>query len=632
MTRYAVFGQIAAVSFAVGCLALTALPQQQPTTRTRPTTENTQRSGVHFIVFSELDGKGVANSNGEEIGSISDVIVERGSSRAKFYVVKSGAVLGLGGRNTAIPVDAFGWDQANDRPTLNATAEQLTAMPEFTNEAWTELERTGSSNDLSRALSRESSWKQYDPYLTGEQGSLEKITLKGNITHVERRDSDAAGEEIVIHVATGDNQFGESGRPQPGTTRDRPTTDRPGMDRPGAQNQMNRGDVKVILGPSWYVMSRAEAPMRGYSFEGEVVPLQRAHGDAGYVAITAEINGEKLALRDDKTLKPLWTLSSMTGDEQQRSPGTPRPGDPRPDLDDRPLGDEDQNRPGAADRPRDMDRDVERDTERETDRDTRSRSGDMRSNQASNSARAPFFLLSEVDGATVEARGQDCGKVQDVVLDQPSGVVAFFVIDPDENFLGIADTTRLVPASVASFGSDDVVRIDASKEMVVQSKEMPDDLRTLEQGNAYEQVYRAYDVEAPKFQTRKQRGMDEFSSLGGWSSDGEFAKSVNGAKDVEVKGTVVRIERKEPSRGMSTATALVLNTDQGNRYVLLGPSWFVDQQDIPFKEGDQVTITAREATVDGQKMLVACSAHGEGGREIAFWDTDSKQPAWDRRR
>jgi hypothetical protein len=290
------------------------------------------------------------------------------------------------------------------------------------------------------------------------------------------------------------------------------------------------------------------------------------------------------------------------------------------------LGDE-QDRSGAGDMPRE--RDTQRDPQRDPQRDTR-RTTDT--TQASQSARAPYYLLSELHGAKVQARGQDCGNVDDIILDQPSGFVAFFAIDPDENFLGIADTTRLVPATVASFGNDAVLRIDASKEMVLQSKEMPDELTTLEQGNAYQQVYRAYDVEAPKFKARKQRGMDDFSSLGGWSGDSEFAKSVNGAKDVEVTGTIVRIERKEPARGMSSATILVLNTDQGNRNVLLGPSWFVDQQDMPFNEGDTVTITAREATVSGQKMLVACKAHGEDGREVAFWDTEKKQPAWDRRR
>lgn len=724
MTPHAVVGQLAAVGFAVGCLALTAMPQQQPDTRSRTTTatsQDTARSGVHFIAFGEMDDADVVNQNGDEIGTIKDVIVERGSNRAKFYVVQSDDWAGLGGRLTAIPVDAFGWDAAENRPMLNATNEQLATLPEFTKQQWDALARGNEpDNDLGRALARESSWSNQDPYLTGDQGSLETISLKGNIVQVERRDADMSGEEIVLHIDSTGDHFGEDGHSMPNATDRRGTTDRPEATRPrpsdsnrgttsddsarGTQNRpqpndtannnrdvnddnnprtgatsrdrnddarrttrgangIDRGDVKVVLGPSWYVMSRPEAPMRGYTFEGEVVRMPRATDEATYLAISAKINGKDLPLRDERTMRPLWAVGSSsamdrsrdmrgtdrpsttdrpsrsTDDKNRRGTDQPygtRPGDPDPQSDDRHLGDEgDGQHPGMTD---DEQRRVQDTTRRATDTtrradDTLDRDSARHTAMAGRqSVRSAFFLLSEVDGANVECRGQSCGEVSDIILDQPSGTVAFYVIDPDENFLGIADTNRLVPATAANLGSDGVLRVDASKEMVLKSKELPDDLRTLEQGNGYQQIYSAYELDAPKFQPARKRDMSDVSSMSGWGHDGELAKAINSGRDVQIEGTVVRIERKAPAANMATGTALVLNTEQGNRYVLLGPSWFVDQQDIPFEEGDRVQVTAREATINGQKMLVACKAHGEGGREIAFWDTDSKQPAWDRRR
>ena len=77
---------------------------------------------------------------------------------------------------------------------------------------------------------------------------------------------------------------------RPGATPDRPQT--PGTTRPATQSQA--GNVKVALGPSWYVMSRADAiPMRGHSFDGEVAELERARGDVKYVAISCKINGKE---------------------------------------------------------------------------------------------------------------------------------------------------------------------------------------------------------------------------------------------------------------------------------------------------------------------------------------------------
>ncbi len=104
-----------------------------------------------------------------------------------------------------------------------------------------------------------------------------------------------------------------------------------------------------------------------------------------------------------------------------------------------------------------------------------------------------YALLSELDGKDVSCRGVDCGDVTDMVVECSSGKLAFFVIDPDENFLGIADTNRLAPFEAMSFSTPDTIRLDASKEMVLNSPELPDDLKTLDRA-ACDRLYRSYDV------------------------------------------------------------------------------------------------------------------------------------------
>ncbi len=115
-----------------------------------------------------------------------------------------------------------------------------------------------------------------------------------------------------------------------------------------------------------------------------------------------------------------------------------------------------------------------------------------------------YLLMSSLPGMKIDCRGSDSGKVHDVILDRNSGEIGFLSIDPNQNFLGIGDTKRMIPWSVATVSIDGIVRIDASKEMVLASPETPADLSTLNTGTHAERVYKAFDVPAPRFQPSKR--------------------------------------------------------------------------------------------------------------------------------
>lgn len=110
-----------------------------------------------------------------------------------------------------------------------------------------------------------------------------------------------------------------------------------------------------------------------------------------------------------------------------------------------------------------------------------------------------YLLMSTLPGMKVDCRGNDCGKVQDVIIDRHSGEIGFLSIDPNQNFLGISDTKRMIPWSVATVTIDGLVRIDASKNMVLESPETPADLATLNVGSHAERVYQAFGVPSPRF-------------------------------------------------------------------------------------------------------------------------------------
>jgi hypothetical protein len=234
-----------------------------------------------------------------------------------------------------------------------------------------------------------------------------------------------------------------------------------------------------------------------------------------------------------------------------------------------------------------------------------------------------------LSGADVQYRGEAGGTVSDLILDQPSGEIAFVVIDPDENVLGIADTIRLVPAEVANLSADGIVRIDATKDMVLNSRTLPEDVSALEQRAAYEPVYKAYELSPPRFEPMKRREWKEVLGLGGWAHGSELCEAVSDAEEYTLEGNIVRIERIPPANNMSNATFVVVSTDEGNQHVMLGPSWYVDRQDIPMRVGDPVTITTRRATFNGKPIIVAWRVDGEQERALVLWNDD--KPVWDRR-
>lgn len=115
-----------------------------------------------------------------------------------------------------------------------------------------------------------------------------------------------------------------------------------------------------------------------------------------------------------------------------------------------------------------------------------------------------YLLMSTLPGMKIDCRGNDCGKVQDVIIDRSSGEIGFLSIDPNQNFLGLGDTKRMIPWSVATVSLDGLVRIDASKSMILESPETPANLATLNSGSHAERAYKAYAVPSPHFVPSKR--------------------------------------------------------------------------------------------------------------------------------
>ena len=242
------------------------------------------------------------------------------------------------------------------------------------------------------------------------------------------------------------------------------------------------------------------------------------------------------------------------------------------------------------------------------------------------------MLLSSQDGADVTCRGEACGKVDDVIVERTSGTLAFLTIDPDENFLGIGDAKRLVPWAVASVTAEGAVRIDASKEMVLASPEAPADSATMGSGGVVSMAYRSYQVEPPPFEARRAKDAREAAVPPGmkeaWSREGTICRGIKKDTLKTISGEGMSVREVKLGDGVPSASAATFKSEGADVLVLLGPSWYMQNQKLPCADKDKVRVEAYRTTIGGKDYWLAKSIECGGARVVLI--DDDGAPTGDR--
>lgn len=367
-------------------------------------------AGVDFRSTKWIKGRDVINERGDKVADVSDMILDRGTGRVDYIVVRPG----ITGKTVALPYTSFGWDAGKEKFVLALTKDQLKQYPDFDADKWSAMMESKDRKDLKdnaraeqpdgRAMDRDSMLYQVpsspDVY-AGKYDTAKQMHIEGEVKKVERVRTGDSEEQVVITVAASD-----------GTTK------------------------KVSLGPSWFVSGGSVSPMRGDKIVADVYGVR--DDNQIYTASSLKIGDQDFNLRQKKSGNAWWSSSKV--EHGDRSYSTPY---------------------------------------------------------------WHYVMADHVRGMKVDCRGVRCGKVDEVIVDRNSGEIALLSIDPDVKFLGIGDTKRLVPWSIASIALDGTVRLDATKDMMLASPVTPSDLTKLNTGTMTQMVYNAYQVPMPDFQVRR---------------------------------------------------------------------------------------------------------------------------------
>ena len=100
------------------------------------------KSGTSQIQSPEkLKGMEVVSQTGDKLGKIESVNTDPRSGDVRFVTISKGSVLGMGGKDVAIPKEAFRVDQSNDKVLLTVSKDKLQNVPRQANMSDDEFQR-----------------------------------------------------------------------------------------------------------------------------------------------------------------------------------------------------------------------------------------------------------------------------------------------------------------------------------------------------------------------------------------------------------------------------------------------------------------------------------------------------------
>ncbi|MEQ8317169.1 MAG: PRC-barrel domain-containing protein [Phycisphaerales bacterium] len=287
--HHAVLAIAAAAGMALSATTLTAATNQDARNRGYQQSQERQQEGT--LVFQSADkilGEPLTNRMGDELGTVDDMIVDRGTGRIEAIVIREGGFLGFGGTHVSIPFEAFFVDARAMTLSLNAGQDMLEGEDKVLPKGWHRL-NDGWERDLASLAESQEVLRQKLP---AADKDAEIKTMSGTITEVERVDLGEGRHWMQVRIGS------ESGNAN---------------NRGERTESKDKGDW-VVLGPAWFSTGGETAPVRGQRVEVEAFKGY----DGKMFAKTATFDGDQVRYRTDD-LAPSWTDRRMRSDSERNS-------------------------------------------------------------------------------------------------------------------------------------------------------------------------------------------------------------------------------------------------------------------------------------------------------------------------
>ena len=111
-----------------------------------------------LIAADKVKGTNVYNSEGEKLGSIESVILERRSGRVAYAVMSFGGFLGMGERYHPLPWAVLSYDSTKGGYVVPLSKEQLRVAPTYAMKETPNWEHEAWNEEVHRYYNVDPSW------------------------------------------------------------------------------------------------------------------------------------------------------------------------------------------------------------------------------------------------------------------------------------------------------------------------------------------------------------------------------------------------------------------------------------------------------------------------------------------
>jgi hypothetical protein len=113
---------------------------------------------------------------------------------------------------------------------------------------------------------------------------------------------------------------------------------------------------------------------------------------------------------------------------------------------------------------------------------------------------------------------------------------------------------------------------------------------------------------------------------GGWGPGTPYNRMYDPTTVETVSGEVISVSRITPRKGMSAGIHMNVKTDKETISVQLGPSWYLENQDVKIEPKDKVEVKGSRITFEGKPAIIA--AEVRKGDEVLKLRDDNGFPVW----
>jgi hypothetical protein len=129
---------------------------------------------------------------------------------------------------------------------------------------------------------------------------------------------------------------------------------------------------------------------------------------------------------------------------------------------------------------------------------------------------------------------------------------------------------------------------------------------------------------ASSYAQPRQGGM--WRGSGGWGPGSQYNRMYDPKTVETISGEITTVDRITPMKGMSGGIHMNVKTDKETISVQLGPSWYLENQDVKLEAKDKVEVKGARATFAGKPSIIA--AEVKKGDEVLKLRDDNGFPVW----